>query len=156
MEVSIAGKIKTYHIVHKMSKCNMCNNQRQARYLTEGLCFTCVKVKAKTVVNVPTSNFLNAGVLIQLPQKQEIGPGDSLSVIGVKRQRELMEGELSYSPKDAQFEDNYSESEESEHKHTQKRQKPDTEQWSFGTGVNNRVSAERIIVVSHTDAEAIK
>lgn len=139
-----------------MSKCSKCGKDGQARRFTDGLCAMCVKVKAKTVAYVPTSKFLNASALTKLHQKQEIGPSDSLSMIGGKRQRELLEEKLSYSPKDAQFEDNYSESEESKHKYTQKRQKPDAEQWYFSTGVNHRVSAERIIVVSHTDAEAIK
>jgi hypothetical protein len=58
----------------------------------------CPKGKAKTVVNVATSNFLNASVLTQLPQKHDISPDDSLSMIGVKRWRELMEEELSHSP----------------------------------------------------------
>jgi hypothetical protein len=83
---------------------------------------------------------LNAGALTQLPQKQEIGPDDSLSMIGVKRQRELMEEELSYSPQDAQFEDNYSESKDFKNNY-QKRQKFNAEQWSFSTGINHGVSA---------------
>ena len=156
MEASIAGTIKTNHGGHKMRKCSKCSKDSQARRLTDGLCAMCVKVKAKTVANVPTSKFLNASVLTKIPQKQEIGPSDSLSMIGGKRQRELMEEELSYSPKDAQFEENYSESEESKQDYPQKRQKSNAEQWSFSTGVNHRVSVERIIVVSHTDAEAIK
>jgi hypothetical protein len=139
-----------------MSKYSKCGKDSEARHLTDGLCAVCVKVKAKTVANVPTSNFLNASALTKLPQKQEIGPSDSLSMIGGKRQRELMEEELSHSPKYAQFKENYSESEESKHDYPQKRQKPNAEQWSFSTGVNHRVSVERIIVVSHTDAEAIK
>jgi len=64
-----------------MRKCSKCEKDGDVRRLTDGLCATC----------------LNAKALTQLPQKQEIGPGDSLSMIGVKRQRELMEEELSYS-----------------------------------------------------------
>jgi hypothetical protein len=97
MEASIAGTAKTNHGVHKMSKCSKCGKDSEARRLADGLCVTCQKVKAKTLADGPTSNFLNAKTLTQLPQKQEIGPGDSLSMIGVKRQRELMGEELSYS-----------------------------------------------------------
>jgi hypothetical protein len=124
-----------------MGKCTKCSKESQARRLTDGLCAICVKVKAKTVVNAATPNFLNASALTQLPQKQEIGPGDSLSMIGVKRQRELMEEELSYSPQDAQSEDNYSESKDFKHNYHQKRQKFNAEQWSFSTGINHGVSA---------------
>ena len=99
MDVSIAGTIKTNHGGHKMSKCSKCSKDSQARRLTDGLCVMCMKVKAKTLANVPTSKFLNAIALTKLPQKQEIGPSDSLSMIGGKRQRELMEEELSYSQK---------------------------------------------------------
>ena len=42
-------------------------------------------------------------------------------MIGVKRQRELMEEELSHSPQDFLCEDNYNESEESKHDYPQKR-----------------------------------
>jgi hypothetical protein len=73
-----------------------CAAQRETRYLRDGLCFGCSKTKTKIIVNVPTSYFLNARALTQLPQKQEIGPDDSLSMIGVKRQRELMEGEYNH------------------------------------------------------------
>jgi hypothetical protein len=97
MEASIAGTAKTNHGVHKMSKCSKCSKDSEARRLADGLCVTCQKVKAKTLVNGPTSNFLNAKALTQLLRKQEIGPDDSLSMVGVKRQRELMEEELSYS-----------------------------------------------------------
>lgn len=45
----------------------------------------CSKVNAKTVFNVATSKFLNAKALTQLPKKDDIGPDDSLSMIGVKR-----------------------------------------------------------------------
>jgi hypothetical protein len=85
MEVSIAGAIKTNHGGHKMSKCSKCGKDSETRRLVDGLCATCQKVKAKTLVNVPASNFLNAKALTRLPQKQEIGPDDSLSILGVKR-----------------------------------------------------------------------
>jgi len=65
--------------------------------LTNSLCAICFSGKAKTVVNVSTSSFLNASVLTQLPQKQKIGPDDSASMIGVKRQHELMEEECNYN-----------------------------------------------------------
>jgi hypothetical protein len=44
-------------------------------------------------------------------------------MIGAKRQRELMEEELSHSPQDIPCEDNPSESEDSNHEYPQKRQK---------------------------------
>ena len=52
-----------------MNKCKKCGKDSEARRLTDGLCTTCLKVKAETVVNVATSKFLNAGALAQLPQK---------------------------------------------------------------------------------------
>jgi hypothetical protein len=85
MEVSIAGKIKTNHGGHKMSKCSNCGKYSEDRRLTDGLCSVCHKVKAKTATNVPTSYFFNANALTLLPPSQEIGPDDSLSMIGVKR-----------------------------------------------------------------------
>ena len=45
------------------------------------------------MVNVPTSGFLDASALSQLPQKHEISPDDSLSMMGVKRYHYLMEEE---------------------------------------------------------------
>lgn len=104
-----------------MGKCAKCSKESQARRLTDGLCAICVKVKAKTVVNATTSKFLNASALTQLPQKHDIGPDDSLSMIGVKRQRELMEEELSHSPQDDPCGDDSSESEESKHEFPSKR-----------------------------------
>jgi hypothetical protein len=156
MEVSVAETVKSNHAGHKMGKCGKCGKDGEARRLTDGLCAMCVKVNPKTAVNVPAPNFLNASALTQLPQKQKIGPDDSASMIGVKRQHELMEEELSHFPQDVPCEDNYSESEESKHDYPRKRQKSNAEKWSFSTGINHRVSAERIIVVSHTDAVAIK
>jgi hypothetical protein len=82
----------------------------------------CSKGKAKTVANAPTSNFLDATALNKLAQRQEIGPDDSLSMIGVKRQRELMEEELSQSPQDIHNGDYLDEeSEESKHEFPSKR-----------------------------------
>ena len=105
-----------------MAFCTKCGSERQARYLTKNLCATCSKGKAKTVFNAPTSNFLDATALNKLVQRQEIGPDDSLSMIGVKRQRELMEEELSQSPQDIHNGDYLDEeSEESKHDYPQKR-----------------------------------
>jgi hypothetical protein len=118
------------------------------------LCAMCSKGKAKTVVNAPTSNFLDANALNKLAQRQEIGPDDSLSMIGVKRQRELMEKELSQSPQDASCEDNSSESEESKHDPPHKRQKT-TEAWSISTSAIQRTCVRSPLIVSCTDAEVI-
>jgi len=133
MEVSIAETLKTNHGGHKMSKCSKCGKDNEARRLTDSLCAMCVKVKAKTVVDVPIPNFLNASALTQLPQKQKIGPDDSASMIGAKRQHELVEEELSHLSQDVPCEDNYSESEEPKHDYPRKRQKSNAEQWSFST-----------------------
>ena len=70
MEASIAGTIKTNHGGHKINKCSKCGKDIEARRLADGLCAKCQKVKAKTLVNGPTSNFLNAKALTQLPRKQ--------------------------------------------------------------------------------------
>ena len=44
------------------------------------------KMISKTVVVAPTTSLLTAGALDRLPlEKQEIGPNDSLSVIGERR-----------------------------------------------------------------------
>jgi hypothetical protein len=69
MEVSIAGTIKTNHGGHKMNKCSKCGKDSEARRLADGLCVGCQKIKAKTLTDVPNSNFLNARALMQLPQK---------------------------------------------------------------------------------------
>jgi hypothetical protein len=106
-----------------MASCIECGSERQARYLTNGLCATCPKGKANTVINVPTSGFLTAGALNRLPQLKELGPKDSLSVIGDKRQRELMEDELRNFPRDLKNGDDLSESEKSKHEHPKKHQK---------------------------------
>jgi hypothetical protein len=99
---------------------------------------------------------LNAGALTQLPQKQEIGPDDSLSMIGIKRQRDLMQGELSNPPEDALFKDNYSENEESKHEPPRKRQKTSGIPFNFRlTTKNDEFLAERVIFVSQNDAEVI-
>lgn len=99
MEASISGTIKSIHGGHKMSKCSKCCKDSEARRLTDGLCSTCLKVEVKMVVNVPTSNFLNARALTQLAQKLEIGPDDSLSMAGVKRQHYLLKEEYDYNQK---------------------------------------------------------
>jgi NMD protein affecting ribosome stability and mRNA decay len=52
-----------------MRKCSKCGKDIEARRLTDGLCAMCLKVEAKTLVNVPVSNFLNAKALAQLSQK---------------------------------------------------------------------------------------
>jgi hypothetical protein len=68
-----------------MGKCVKCGKQSEKRRLTDSLCATFLKVKTKTVVNVPTCNFLKAVALTQLPKKQDIGPDDSFSIIVDKR-----------------------------------------------------------------------
>jgi len=73
-----------------MERCLKCEKEGQHRRLTEGLCATCSKKKAKTVINAPTLNFLTVGALNQLPQRQEIGPEDCIEMIGKKRRRELL------------------------------------------------------------------
>ena len=119
--------------------------------MTDGLCTACSKGKAKTVVNVATSKFLNAKGLAQLPQKDDIGPDDSLSMIGVKkRQREPMEEKLFHFPQDVPRDDYSSESEESKHDYPQKRQKF-TEAWSIST-VPIKMDCIGQLVVSHADA----
>ena len=86
------------------------------------MCNVCSKRKVKTVINGPISNFLTVGTLNQLPQRQEIGPRDCIEMIGKKRQRELMEDELSHSQDHCNEGDlSESESEESKHEHPQKR-----------------------------------
>jgi hypothetical protein len=99
MEASIAGTIKTNHGGHKMNKCSKCGKDSEVRRLTDCLCVMCLKVKTKTVVNVPTSGFLDASALSQLPQKHDISPDDSLSMMGVKRYHYLMEEEYNYDQK---------------------------------------------------------
>jgi hypothetical protein len=69
-----------------MGKCYKCGKENEIRRLTQGLCAMCSKGKAKTVINAPTSNFLDATTLNKPAQRQEIGPDDSLSMIGFKRQ----------------------------------------------------------------------
>jgi hypothetical protein len=54
---------KGNHQGHKMEKCCKCGKESEARRLTQGLCAMCSKGKAKTVANLPTSNFLNASAL---------------------------------------------------------------------------------------------
>jgi hypothetical protein len=105
-----------------MGKCCKCGKESEVRRLTQGLCAMCSKGKAKTVVNAPTSNFLDATALNKLVKRQEIGPDDSLSMIGSKRERELMKEELSQSPQDIHNGDYLDEeSEESKHDPPQKR-----------------------------------
>ena len=78
-----------------------------------------------------------------------------MSVIGAKRQRELMEEELSHSPQDIPCGDDSNESEESKHSVPQKRQKI-KEDWSISTTTkHHKVVTERFIVVAHTDGDAI-
>jgi hypothetical protein len=66
-----------------------------------------------------------------------------------------MQEELSHSPQDLLCEDNPSESEESKHSVPQKRQKV-TEAWSISTTTkHHEMVGERLIVVAHTDGDAI-
>lgn len=76
-------------------------------------------------------------------------------MIGVKRQHELMEEELSNSPQDVLCEDNSSESEESKHQHPNKRQKA-TEVWSISTAPIQATSMLSPLILSCTDTEALK
>jgi hypothetical protein len=75
-------------------------------------------------------------------------------MIGAKRQRDLMEEELSHSPQDIPCEDNSSESEESKHDPPQKRQKT-TEFWSASTAAIQKNCIRSPLIVSCTDTEAI-
>ena len=68
-----------------MIPCGKCGNQRETRHLKDGLCAVCSKSKARTVVDVPIPRLLTANALKQLPQRREVGPDDSFSVIGNKR-----------------------------------------------------------------------
>jgi hypothetical protein len=82
-----------------MLSCRGCGAQRETRYLKDGLCSGCSKVKAPTAVAVPTPKFLTATMLNRLPAlREDIQPTDSLSVVGNKRRYELMEQELAYYP----------------------------------------------------------
>lgn len=121
-----------------MERCLTCDKEGQHRRLTEGLCATCSKTKAKTVINAPTSNFLTVGALNQLPRKQEIGPGDCIEMIGKKRQRELLEDELFYFPHGHRNEEGPNESEQSKHELPQKRNKT-SEAQSFSTSPTQMV-----------------
>jgi hypothetical protein len=77
-----------------MGGCVKCDKENEVRRLIDGLCSVCSKRKAKTVVDAPTSNSLNAGNLRTLPhQKHQIQPNDSVSMIGSKRQRLVTEEE---------------------------------------------------------------
>jgi len=83
--------------------------------------------KVKSVINVPISGLLTAGAVNKLPKQQEIGPNDSLSVIGDNRQLELMEDELADSPKDLQNGDDFGDGGESNHEHPRSHQKTDNQ-----------------------------
>ena len=68
-----------------------------------------------------------------------------------------MEDELSRSPQDHQDDNDPSESEESKHKYPQKRQK--TANCPFTPSIASRhleTPAERMLILSYTDAEAIQ
>jgi hypothetical protein len=67
-----AETAKTNHGVHKMSKCSKCGKDSEARRLADSLCAECQKVKAKTVADAPTSNFLNARALIRLLKSKKL------------------------------------------------------------------------------------
>jgi NAD-dependent SIR2 family protein deacetylase len=75
------------HGKHKKTVCVACGKTKRSDHFSKGSkqCTVCSKGKAKTVVNVPVSNHLDANALAQLPSKHDIGPNDSLSVIGGKR-----------------------------------------------------------------------
>ena len=75
------------HGKHKEKQCKGCNTPKRADCFQKdsAMCNVCSKRKAMTVVNGPTSNFLTVGALNQLPQRQEIGPGDCIEMIGKKR-----------------------------------------------------------------------
>ena len=115
----------------------------------------CSKGKSKTVVNIFTSTSLTISALNKLPRRQEIRPEDCLEMIGKKRQRELMEDELSRFPKNHHNQsESESESEESKHDHPKKRKKT-SGPWSFSTTPTQTASTKHVLVVSHTDVGAI-
>lgn len=88
--------------------------------MKNGLCFSCSKGKAATIVGTPTPKFLTATMLSCLPgPREEIQPTDSLSVVGDKRRYELMEQELAHFPNERNQSEDQS-SEESMHKHPEK------------------------------------
>jgi len=51
-----------------MGECVKCGKENEVRRLIDGMCSVCAKVKAKTVIDIPTSNFLSAGNLRNLSQ----------------------------------------------------------------------------------------
>ena len=66
-----------------MGHCSKCGKETQVRRLNNGVCAICSKRTAKTIVGAPPTGLLTAGALEQLPlERQEIGPTDSLSMIG--------------------------------------------------------------------------
>ena len=73
-----------------MANCSKCGEHREVRHLIDGYCAKCSKGISRTAVGVPGTGLLTAGALDRLPLgKHEIGPNDSLSVIGEKRMQEL-------------------------------------------------------------------
>ena len=77
-----------------MGKCVKCGKDSEARRLADSVCSICVKTKAKTVVDTPTSNFLNADNLSYLSEQRKlIQPDDSISMAGAKRLYFTMEEE---------------------------------------------------------------
>ena len=73
-----------------MEQCSKCGGERQIRYLINGHCAKCSKGISRTTAGVPNPGLLTAEALDRLPLgKHEIGPNDSLSVIGEKRMQEL-------------------------------------------------------------------
>ena len=73
-----------------MANCSKCGEHREVRHLIDGYCAKCSKVISRTTVGAPSTGLLTAGALDRLPQgKHDIGPNDSLSVIGKNRMHEL-------------------------------------------------------------------
>jgi hypothetical protein len=115
--------------------------------MKDGLCFSCSKGKAATIVGGPTSKFLTATILNSLGgPREEIQPNDSLSVVGDKRRHELMEQELARFP----AEDIQSDTEPNENDPNKRA--------SSSTALVTQATTygKHVLVVSHLDTDAIK
>ena len=84
--------------------------------------------------------------------EEEIKPEDCLEMIEKKRYRELMEDELSRL---LEIRAKVKVKAKSKHDNPQKRNK-NSGPWSFSTTPSQTTCANHVLVVSHTDAEAIE
>jgi len=80
-----------------MGQCNNCGGARQVRYLSNGLCATCIKKTgcvSKSAINVP----LDISQMIDFSDDQQVDPDDSISMVGNKRlaQKSLDFKEIEY------------------------------------------------------------